>query len=243
MTEQPVWTETDSRDFLDLAEIAVPAREEQTRALLDLIPAEPAENFAIADICAGEGLLCERILQAYPGSSVTALDGSQLMRSRAASRLAPFGDRASVLAFDLDSDDWIEMLPSPLRCAISSMALHHLEAGRKQDLFRLLAERLAPGGALLIADIIATPSQFVRRCFIAQWDELARGQSNANGGSLSGYERVITQGWRPTWSIEKEEGEMPYPVFDQLKWLTEAGFTLVDCFWMRAGHAIYGGYL
>jgi len=38
MTEQPVWTETDSRDFLDLAEIAVPARNEQSRLLLHLIP-------------------------------------------------------------------------------------------------------------------------------------------------------------------------------------------------------------
>jgi len=42
MTEQPVWTETDSRDFLHRAEIAVPAREEETRALLDLISSERA---------------------------------------------------------------------------------------------------------------------------------------------------------------------------------------------------------
>ena len=42
MTEQPVWTETDSRDFLDLAEIAVPARAEQRRVLLDLISSERA---------------------------------------------------------------------------------------------------------------------------------------------------------------------------------------------------------
>src|SRR6266545_1967019 len=73
MTEQPVWTETDSRDFLDLAEIAVPARAEQTRVLLDLIPAERGERFAVADICVGEGLLWELTLQAHPSSSGTAL--------------------------------------------------------------------------------------------------------------------------------------------------------------------------
>ena len=28
----------------------------------------------------------------------------------------------------------------------------------------------------------------------------------------------------------------------QLRWLEEAGFSSVDCFWMRAGHAVYGGY-
>lgn len=42
MTEQPVWTETDSHDFLDRAEIAVSAREEQSRAPIGLNPAERA---------------------------------------------------------------------------------------------------------------------------------------------------------------------------------------------------------
>jgi hypothetical protein len=116
MQEQPVWTETDSRDFLDLTEIAVPARDEQTRALLDLIPADPGEAIAVVDICAGEGVLCEAILQAYPNSRVTALDCSELMRGRAASRLAKYGDRGAVVAFNLDSDDWTEELPSPPRC-------------------------------------------------------------------------------------------------------------------------------
>jgi hypothetical protein len=27
-----------------------------------------------------------------------------------------------------------------------------------------------------------------------------------------------------------------------LTWLSEAGFAVVDCFWLQAGHAIYGGY-
>jgi tRNA (cmo5U34)-methyltransferase len=242
MTEQPVWTETDSSDFLDLAEIAVPARAEQTRALLDLIPAEPGEAFTVADLCAGEGLLCEAILSRFPRSDVVALDGSELMRVNAASRLATFGDRARVVAFDLDADDWVDGLPSPLRCAISSMALHHMAAARKQHLFRRLAEKIEHNGALLIADIIATSSQFVRQSFAAQWDELARDQSMAATGSLNGYERATKDGWRPTWLMEEEAGEMLYPVFEQLKWLEDAGFSLVDCFWMRAGHAIYGGY-
>jgi tRNA (cmo5U34)-methyltransferase len=242
MTEQPVWTETDSRDFLDLAEIAVPARAEQTRALLDLIPAEPGEAFTVADLCAGEGLLCEAILSHFPRSHVAALDGSELMRTNAASRLANFGDRARVLAFDLDADDWIDGVPAALRCVVSWMALHHLEAERKRRLFGHVRDKLEDGGALLIGDIIATPSQSARRSFAAQWDELARDQSLAVTGSLTGYERAIREGWRPTWLMEKEEGEMLYPVFEQLKWLEEVGFLLVDCFWLRAGHAIYGGY-
>jgi tRNA (cmo5U34)-methyltransferase len=29
---------------------------------------------------------------------------------------------------------------------------------------------------------------------------------------------------------------------DQLEWLELAGFSCVDLFWMRAGHAIFGGW-
>lgn len=237
-----VWTETDSRDFLDLAEIAVPAREEQTEALLALVPAERDDAFSLVDICAGEGLLCERVLETYPNSRVVALDGSDLMRERATARLAPLAGRAEVRAFDLDGDAWTAELPSPLRCVVSSLALHHLEASPKQRLFRRLAERLEPGGALLIADIIAAPSDFARRSFDGQWTKLAQAQSLAVTGSLEPYERAISSGWRPTWLTEPEIGEMPYPVFGQLKWLGEAGFSAVDCFWLRAGHAVYGGY-
>jgi tRNA (cmo5U34)-methyltransferase len=42
-----------------------------------------------------------------------------------------------------------------------------------------------------------------------------------------------------------EQGSDPVdkmsPLFDQLKWLEQAGFASVDVFWMRAGHAIFGG--
>jgi tRNA (cmo5U34)-methyltransferase len=236
------WTETDSRDFIDLAEIAVPARDEQAETLLALVPAERDDAFVLVDICAGEGLFCERVLQTYPHSRVVALDGSELMRRRAASHLGPYGERAEIRAFDLGSDDWTERLPEPLRCAVSSMALHHLEAARKQHLFRRLVKRLEPGGALLIADIIVAPNDFVRRSFDAQWTKLAQVQSLAVASSLAPYERALGDGWHPTWDTEAEPGEMPYRVFEQLKWLEHAGFSLVDCFWMRAGHAIYGGY-
>lgn len=237
-----VWTETDSRDFLELAAIAVPAREEQTQALLALIPAGRDESFDLVDICAGEGLLCERVLREYPKSTVLALDGSAMMREKAAARLSSFGARAEVREFVVQSEGWTDDLPSPLRCAVSSMALHHLGAEAKRRLFRALAEPLQPGGALLIADIIAAPNDFARRSFGGQWTALAKQQSLAITGSLHGYERAIAEGWHPTWLTEAGAGEMPYRVFEQLKWLEEAGFGAVDCFWMRAGHAIYGGY-
>ena len=50
------------------------------------------------------------------------------------------------------------------------------------------------------------------------------------------------EGWGPPETDEPEPGEMPARVCDHLTWLKEAGFKDVDCFWMRGGIAIYGGY-
>jgi hypothetical protein len=52
-----VWTETDSRDFLDLAEVAVPGRQEQIEMLLQLVPAAQGEDFRAVELACGEGLL------------------------------------------------------------------------------------------------------------------------------------------------------------------------------------------
>ncbi len=37
--------------------------------------------------------------------------------------------------------------------------------------------------------------------------------------------------------------DQPSRLSDQLRWLTDAGFTGAGCFWMRAGHAIFGGFV
>lgn len=58
----------------------------------------------------------------------------------------------------------------------------------------------------------------------------------------------------PTWSEEASTTFIDYgryfdPDFDkpsrlvnQLNWLAAAGFTAVDVYWLRAGHAVFGGY-
>jgi tRNA (cmo5U34)-methyltransferase len=36
--------------------------------------------------------------------------------------------------------------------------------------------------------------------------------------------------------------DRPSTLVDQLNWLQTAGSTQVDVFWLRAGHAIFGGW-
>lgn len=238
----PAWTESDSRDFIDLAAVAVPGRREQMDVLLSLVPAAPEETFVAAELGCGEGLLAEQLLGRFRRARLAAFDGSEVMLQKARARLEGFGDRVELHRAHLASGDWPAQLPPSLRCVLSSLALHHLDDVAKRDLFRRLADRLEPGGALLLADVIAPVNNVVRRSYAAAWDAIARAQSLQITGSLDPYQRAVAEGWNPPASGEHVPGEMPARLFDQLKWLEEAGLSQVDCFWLRAGVAIYGGY-
>jgi tRNA (cmo5U34)-methyltransferase len=237
-----VWTETDSRDFIDLAETAVPAREEQTEMLLQLVPATQDEDLRAVELACGEGILAERFLERFPHARLTAFDGSSLMLEAAHRRLRRFGERVEVCEFELGSETWLAQIEGSLKCALSSLAVHHLTDDGKRSLYKRIAARLGSGGALLVADVVRPDNPSVRGAIVDGWHRIAREQSRALTGSLDTYRRLVAEGWAPPENDEPEPGEMPARLYDHLTWLKEAGFKEVDCFWMRAGHAIYGGY-
>jgi len=237
-----VWTETDSRDFLDLAEVAVPGREEQIEMLLQLVPAVQDEEFQAVELACGEGILAERLLDRFPRARLTAFDGSHVMLGATRKRLSRFAGRVEVRNFELGSEAWLADMQGALRCALSSLAIHHLTHEGKRSLYSRLAGRLEPGGPLLVSDVVLPDNGMVRRAIVDAWHRMARERSQELTGSLDTYRRLATEGWGPPETDEQEPGEMPARVCDDLTWLKEAGFKDVDCFWMRGGIAIYGGY-
>ena len=237
-----VWTEKDSRDFLDLAEVAVPGRQEQIEMLLQLVPAAQGEEFRAVELACGEGLLGERLLDRFSHVQLTAFDGSDVMLEAASKRLSRFSDRVEVRKFEFGSEAWLAGIQGALRCALSSLAIHHLTDEDKRSLYSRIAERLEPGGALLVSDVVLPDNAMVRRAIVDAWHRIARERSQELTGSLDTYKRLAAEGWGPPETDEPEPGEMPARVRDHLTWLKEAGFKDVDCFWMRGGIAIYGGY-
>jgi tRNA (cmo5U34)-methyltransferase len=235
------WTETDSRDFLDLADVAVPGRQEQVEMLLRLVPASPDEALRAVELACGEGLLAERLLEYFSRLQLTAFDGSDVMLEASRSRLQRFGGRVDMREFQLASKNWLEEIEGPLRCVVSSLAIHHLTDEEKRSLYNRVAARLEPGGAILIADAVQPDNPTVRRA-IVHWHRIAREQSDAFTGSNQTYQRLVAKGWAPPETEEPEPGEMPARLYDHLAWLKDAGRKDVGCFWMRGGHAIYGGY-
>lgn len=234
------WGEDTSRTFIELGDVVTPSRREQLDLLVSLMPAEPHEEFHAVDLACGAGSLSEAVLERYPRCRVLALDPSPAMRAEAARRLTSFRDRVRLDSFDLRSRDWVEHVPHDTRCFVSSLAIHHLDAGEKRVLFQDLARLLPPGGAVLIADLVEPANSRAWRVYGDAWDGIVRDQSLQATGSLDVYLR-FKNGWnhfrQPDLEFDK-----PSRLFDQLQWLVDAGFSDVDCFWLRAGHAIYGGY-
>src|SRR5215203_5758741 len=131
------WSEDESEVFVEFGRAMVPGREEIKRTFLDLIPAEADEPFLGVEIGTGAGWLSAAVLCEFPKARIVGLDGSPQMLGTAATLLAPYGDRAELRPFRLEEPSWSDGLP-PARVFLSSLVLHHLDAGGKRELFARL---------------------------------------------------------------------------------------------------------
>ena len=241
MTEEDWgWGEDDSAVYRDLAKIAVPRREEQLATLLCLLPFGRDDAFHIVDLGCGEGVLEYAALTAFPKATVSALDGSASMREHASALLKPFGKRVGVRDFALESDDWRGELDGA-DCVVSSLVVHHLTNEGKQSLFHEAHRRMTDGGALMLIDCVQPVRGEGVRLFADAYDGISREQSIERTGDTALFNRFVEEKWNIF--RHPEPSEMLAPLSHQLGWLADAGFEGVDCFWLSAGYAVYGGYI
>jgi tRNA (cmo5U34)-methyltransferase len=231
------WSEADSAYFLDHGRFFVPERERQMALLTALVPRLPDAR-AVVDLCCGEGLLSAALLAAQAEAVVVGLDGSPAMRAAAERRLAARGARFTTGECDLHALE----LPAtgPLRAIVSSLALHHVPHERKAALYRRLHDALAPGGALLIADLVCPPTAAGREAAAAEWDESVRQADLAAGAGGAVFARFEADRWN--WFRFPDEIDHPAPLASELEWLREAGFVDLEVPWVGCGHAVYGGF-
>jgi tRNA (cmo5U34)-methyltransferase len=125
-----------------LAEVpAYPDLQAQTAAATEGIEANE-----ILELGIGTGETTRRILDVHPQARLTAIDSSPEMVGRAKAafpeadiRLARLEDPLPNGQFDL---------------VVTALAVHHLDAAGKRDLFGRLAEILRPGGRFVLADVV-----------------------------------------------------------------------------------------
>ncbi len=234
------WNEETSAHFIDYGDYFVPEREIQIATICELVPPFEDEG-PLVELCSGEGLLTAALLERFPRARVWAFDGSETMLSTTRKRAGSHGGRLETRAFDIAERAWRVFAAAPPQAVVSSLAVHHLDGPGKQALFADMLRALRPGGALILADLVAPKSDLGIAVAAAAWDDEARRRSLERDGNLTAFETFQADGWNFYRDSDPDPIDQPSPLFDQLRWLAEAGFEAVDVHWMKAGHAIYGG--
>jgi tRNA (cmo5U34)-methyltransferase len=240
MNEIP-WNEAMSGKFIDLGRYFVPMRELQYKTLTSLVglTLETDSHANVIDLCCGEGLLAAILLEQFPNLHVYGYDGSPAMLEKASTALSGFGERFSTRLFDLSGEEW--RVPTiPVQVVVSSLAIHHLDAPAKKQLYLDMFKLLEPGGLLAVADLIQPEGDRSQRLAADCWDETVRRRALTLDGTLQAYETFTQEQWNIFHTPDPMD--KPERLRQQLDWMEEAGFSGCDVFWLYAGHAVFGGW-
>jgi len=237
LTESNHWDEETSRVFINYGRYYVPQREYQMQIISGLLSNLTGPNHLI-DLCCGEGLLDEVILERFPELTIEGLDGSEEMLQRAGERLSKFGDRFTCRKFELAATDWRKP-NQKINAVISSLAIHHLTGAQKQELFKDIFKMLAKDGVFIVADVIAHQHEMGQHQAAEALDEIVRQRSLELDGNTAAFDFFKKEGWNIFHYLAPDDIDKPSPLFAQLNWLESSGFSDIDVHWMLAGHVIF----
>jgi tRNA (cmo5U34)-methyltransferase len=173
----------------------------------------------VLDLGAGTGIYAGFVTGRYPDAELTLADFSGEMIALARER---FDGRAGV---DFVVGDYMELdFAARFDIVISALSIHHLKGESKKALYRKICGWLTPGGEFLNADQVISPSPALQDRYLAIWMKHAI----ENGFSETEIERT-----KQSTSLDD-----PSTVGEQLDWLSEAGFSAMDCLYKYINFAV-----
>jgi len=108
----------------------------------------PVAARTVLDLGTGTGETARRVLAAHPEARLVGVDASARMLAAARAALDP--ERAELRAGRLE-----DPLPhGPFDLVVSALAVHHLDDAGKAGLFARAKAALAPGGRLVVGDVV-----------------------------------------------------------------------------------------
>jgi tRNA (cmo5U34)-methyltransferase len=232
------WTEAESVTYRIISDVAVPERERQIAIMTDLVSATTAPG-PVLDLCCGEGLWTQALIQALPGATVYAYDRSPSMLAETRRRTGA-GDQLVTREIDIVARDW-RHFDQPLRAAVSSLAVHHLDGLEKQVLFADLYQELALGGVFVLADVIRPVTRVGDQLAARMWDEETERRAR-DRGSVDGLAAFQDRGWNHFHCADPDPVDKPSTIAEQIDWLRAAGFGNVDLHWMLAGQVVMSAW-
>ncbi len=200
-------------DYTATIERCFPRYREMLCGLIDYLPREQPVR-SILEIGCGTGNLSVLIAQRFPDANLQVLDISaeslQVCRARLEKR-----DRTHFQCQDIREADFPA---GEFDLVISSIAIHHLRCDEKQDLFRACFQWLAESGVLAFADQFRGSKPALYALHIENWKQI----SLAAGSTEEEF---------AMWMEHQRDHDHHDTLVDQLAWLSQAGFTSIDCVW------------
>ena len=213
-------------EFLERRQAVLPLLDVQEDLVRRLFERHPHKPGRFLDLGAGDGAMSELVRTVLPDAQALLVDFSEPMLARAEARLGSQGGWQA-LARDLSRPGWQEGLkPLSFGAAVSSFAIHHLEAERKRRLFGEIFDLLEPGAMFVNMDVVTIDGPLA-----GLFDE----QMAANDAAY-----VNHAGEEHAALPDDGSEDRPDSAESQLGWLREAGFAAVELHFKWAEGAIFG---
>lgn len=136
----------------------IPQREARFQVMVDLVREVCGEHPLVLDLACGPGSLTQRVLEGIPGASVVAVDLDPLLLSIAKAALGDAGGRVTWADASLAESAWRDALEGrQVDAAVSTTALHWLDADVLMGLYRTLGDVVREGGVFLNGDHMDYP--------------------------------------------------------------------------------------
>jgi tRNA (cmo5U34)-methyltransferase len=215
MSDQNVGRFFDSltSDYTAAIERCFPRYREMLWAVMDYLP-QGRQFESILELGCGTGNLSVLLHEVFPRASLHVVDLSKESLDVCRTRL-PSIER---FVFDQQNFESLDYQRQSFDLVVSSIAIHHIDGAAKQSLFERIHQWLTEDGVLCFADQCAGATDDLYARHLENWKRL----SFAAGTTDSEWQM---------WMQHQSEHDHHDTLLDQIDWLREAGFSVVDCPW------------
>ena len=216
----------------------IPMAQEQIAMMLAILASrgEPVTNFL--DLGCGDGILGAAILGRYPQAHGILSDFSEPMLAQARKNFTQFDGQVQFANVDYSDPAWTRLVEhsAPFDAIVSGYSIHHQPDARKREIYAEIFGILQPGGWFVNVEHIAPAAELVTEMFESHIIEARVAEEIRTGGPQTREQIAAAFHARQDKQLNKL-----LPVETQCRWLTELGYTDVDCYFRIYSLAVFAG--
>lgn len=226
MIEKKGWSNDATSDYLRIAEVIIPGRQDILSLISKLATAFFPNQLRVLDVGCGSGDVSAEILKLRPDASICMVDFSDEMVRLARER---FSDKSNVEVINYDLNVGIpeSLKPEEFNAIVSCFAIHHVAYENRPRLYSGLRRVLSHGGLFINGDRFIAESPIIAQWEFDYWIEWMVAQIRRKLSLEQTFERVK----RDKIKSDEKKGDAPGTLWDMRRNLKEVGFKNVDCLW------------